>query len=191
MSKWLLYFWLDFHFCGRNSSFNITKEDNGWASFVLLRFSPVQCSVSIPYDMSLLVPLSTLFFPLVKSFLLPNAIMMGNLVLFVVFAYSIQGIFAIKASESTQTVIEGSAIVLACASSFPPPWTWHGRNQKYKMLTATGLTPHPQLGGDDRYTFYSESSSYFLRIERISVLDAGKFICETGTPVSTLLNVVR
>ena len=93
-------------------------------------------------------------------------------------------------SVSKRTVFVGSSLELSCQSSFPPPWNWFGKGSKFQMLTATGLKPHPQLQ-NVRYSFYSDASSYFLRIEDVAFADAGKFRCETDTSISTILSVIR
>ena len=115
---------------------------------------------------------------------------MDILVIFIIYSFFIRHSLSETPSETQLTVLVGSTAEFSCPSSFPPPWTWHSSQGRYKMLTATGLKPHPQLK-NSRYSFRVENSVYFLRIVDVSISDAGKFSCETEISVSTILNVIR
>ena len=87
--------------------------------------------------------------------------------------------------------LEGKPVELKCSSSFAPPWTWTStKDGLMKTLAISGTKPHPKLN-EPRFEFSREENDYFLRISRVEIADAGKFVCDGDSYDVSVLTVMR
>ena len=89
------------------------------------------------------------------------------------------------------TILQGGTMEISCVSSFSPPWTWYSRKVgTMKTLSIAGQEPHPKLN-DPRYQFSHRENQYSLQVSNVKDSDAGKFICDGDTRITSILNVIR
>ena len=97
---------------------------------------------------------------------------------------------AASSEEIRLTFISGSTRILACRSSYPPPWTKIGRSNG--DVTIIGVNGEKHAGWtDSRYEFLREDQNYSIRISDVRPRDAGKFICGSEPAVAFIVTVVR
>ena len=95
-----------------------------------------------------------------------------------------------SSKEIRLTFISGSTRILACRSSYPPPWTKIGRSNG--DVTIIGVNGEKHAGWtDSRYEFLREDQNYSIRIADVRPRDAGKFICGSEASVAFIVTVVR